>query len=104
MSMKRCLFQYPIYISLPCFILQESDYNDVSNDHLESEDEFQRDKRSPRGKFRGQTQSQYMSFSDKEDGKAEAEATLDTSRSTVGKCKRFSSAQHNLENKFCSWS
>lgn len=76
----------------------------MSDDHLNAEDEFQRDKRSPRGKFRGQTQSQYMSLSDKEEGKAEAEATLDTSRSTVGKLKRISSAQSRSQEEFCSWS
>lgn len=39
-----------------------------------------------RGKFRGQTQSQYLNFSDeKKEGKAEAEATQQSSRAVVSK-------------------
>lgn len=41
--------------------------------------------RDVKGKFRGQTQSQYLNFGESEDGKAEAEATQGGSRATV--CK-----------------
>ena len=52
---------------------------------------FQRDRReasfSPRGRFRGQTQSQYLAIdrgSGKDEGKAEAHSAADSSRATVG--------------------
>lgn len=49
-----------------------------------SDDEASRLKRSF-GKFRGQTQSQYLNFGDNaKDGKAEAQATHDSSRASVG--------------------
>lgn len=57
---------------------------------------YQRDRReaaySPRGRYRGQTQSQYLAIdrgSGKDEGKAEAHSAADSSRATVGKnsCK-----------------
>lgn len=45
----------------------------------------------PRGRFRGQTQSQYLSVgpAEKEVGKAEAEATLQSSRAVVSESAFF---------------
>lgn len=52
---------------------------------------FQRDRReasySPRGRYRGQTQSQYLAIDrggGKDEGKAEAHSAADSSRATVG--------------------
>lgn len=43
-----------------------------------------------RGKFRGQTQSQYLNLGNGEqkEGKAEAESTQQSSRAVVSKCKK----------------
>lgn len=49
-----------------------------------------RKKRSYRGRYRGQTQSQYLAISHengKDDGKAEAHSDADSSRASVSKYK-----------------
>uniref|UniRef100_A0A336LW46 CSON002790 protein n=1 Tax=Culicoides sonorensis TaxID=179676 RepID=A0A336LW46_CULSO len=68
-----------------------------------NENELHRVKREPaKGKFRGQTQSQYMNFGTEEDGKAEAEATVTSSRATVAGRNGMGQAQSQSSGADCS--
>ncbi|KAJ8667264.1 hypothetical protein QAD02_008926 [Eretmocerus hayati] len=59
--------------------------------HLQADQ--QRKKREARGNYRGQTQSQYMNFDGKNEGKAEAEATRHSSHAIVGGSSGMGQAQ-----------
>ncbi|EDX10163.1 GD12758 [Drosophila simulans] len=65
--------------------------------------DLQREKRSGRGYSRGQTQSQYLNFGKpEEDGKAEAEATENGSRSTVSGTHGMGQAQSQFSSGDCN--